>query len=490
MRAVLLVTLAAVASSSVLAQKDPHFVDGRNTIVHLFEWKWADIAAECENFLSKKRFGGIQISPPSENVIIDNPYRPWWERYQPISYSLTTRSGDEGAFADMVRRCNQVGIRIYVDLVVNHMAATSGTGTAGSNCDAGSKWYPAVSYSNENFHGSCDIDYNDANSIRNCELSGLKDLDQSQDYVRGKIRDYMNHLIGLGVAGFRVDAAKHMWPSDLEAIFNSVDNLNSEFFGDGARAYYYQEVIDTGNDPVYNTEYIGFGDVIEFKHGAQLGNAFKGNNPLHYLSNWGTGWGLIDGSNALVMIDNHDTQRNGDFGILNYKDSKLYKAATAFMLAHSYDATTQVMSSFGFESSDDGPPNNNGELVSPGFTDDGTCTNGWICEHRWRQIFNMVEFRSVVAGTGLNDWWDNGDNQVAFSRGDKGFAAFTISGDINESIQTGLPAGTYCDVISGGLENGRCTGKSVSVDGNSRAQVSLSAGEDDAVLAIHVNAKL
>lgn len=39
--------------------------------------------------------------------------------------------------------------------------------------------------------------------VRNCELSGLKDLNQGSEYVRRMIVDYMNHLIDLGVAGFR-----------------------------------------------------------------------------------------------------------------------------------------------------------------------------------------------------------------------------------------------------------------------------------------------
>ena len=47
---------------------------------------------------------------------------------------------------------------------------------------------------------------------------GLTDLDGSQSYVQDKISGYFNHLIDLGVAGFRVDAAKHMWPKDLAAI--------------------------------------------------------------------------------------------------------------------------------------------------------------------------------------------------------------------------------------------------------------------------------
>jgi hypothetical protein len=29
-----------------------------------------------------------------------------------------------------------------------------------------------------------------------------------------------------------------------------------------------------------------------------------------------------------------------------------------------------------------------------------------------------------VLGTGVNDWWDNGDYQIAFCRGGKGFIAF------------------------------------------------------------------
>lgn len=88
---------------------DPHFVKGHGGIVQLFEWKWKDIADECENFLSPRGYGGVQISPPNENAIIIN--RPWYERYQPISYSLKTRSGDENDFLDMTTRCNAVGVR-------------------------------------------------------------------------------------------------------------------------------------------------------------------------------------------------------------------------------------------------------------------------------------------------------------------------------------------------------------------------------------------
>lgn len=52
--------------------------------------------------------------------------------------------------------------------------------------------------------------------VRNCKLSGLNDLHQGSENVREKIVEYLNKLISWGVAGFRVDAAKHMWPGDLQ----------------------------------------------------------------------------------------------------------------------------------------------------------------------------------------------------------------------------------------------------------------------------------
>lgn len=140
--------------------------------------------------------------------------------------------------------------RVYVDVVFNHMTGdwSNAQGTGGSYADTGSKYYPAVPYGSNDFHSSCTINnYNDADNVRNCELSGLKDLDQSSDYVRGKIVEFLNKLIDLGVAGFRVDAAKHMWPSDLQAIYGQLKNLNTDYgFNSGARPFIYQEVIDLG----------------------------------------------------------------------------------------------------------------------------------------------------------------------------------------------------------------------------------------------------
>lgn len=44
------------------AHQDPHYVPGHEGMVHLFEWKWTDIAKECETFLGPMGYGGVQVS--------------------------------------------------------------------------------------------------------------------------------------------------------------------------------------------------------------------------------------------------------------------------------------------------------------------------------------------------------------------------------------------------------------------------------------------
>lgn len=120
-----------------------------------------------------------------------------------------TRSGNEAQFRDMVRRCNKAGVRIYVDIIINHMSAQRSLseaviGTGNSTADLKTKNYTAVPYNHNDFHTSCTIDnWNDPFQVRNCELVGLHDLDQSSEYVRKKIVDFINDMIDAGVAGIR-----------------------------------------------------------------------------------------------------------------------------------------------------------------------------------------------------------------------------------------------------------------------------------------------
>ncbi|XP_054771679.2 alpha-amylase 2-like [Lytechinus pictus] len=479
----LICCLLAVTVAFASAQTVPNFKNGRKVIVHLFEWKWTDIAAECERYLGMYGFAGVQISPPSEHNEVWSPWRPWYERYQPIGYGLNSRSGNEAEFADMVRRCRDVDVLIYVDAVINHMAAFD-------------YYFPLVPYHSTDFNvpsGNCktgnDMNYGNAESVRNCDLVGLNDLRfgaQCDYYTNDKVIEYLNKMIDYGVAGFRIDAAKHMWPGDLWDIVGGLKNT-----WDGSRPYVFQEVIDrSGSEAVSCHEYTGIGDVTEFKYCDKIVGIGRGNNLAKYFSNFGEAWGMMNTDSAFVFVDNHDNQRShgGGGDILTYKESTPYKKALAFGMAWDY-GTFRIMSSFEFSDPDSSPPaNSDGSTQSPYINADSTCGGGWVCEHRWRQIRNMACFRNAAGWEPVLNFVDNGNNAIGFSRGNRAYFAlnnegYTVTGD----VYTGLPAGEYCDVISGDPTNSGCTGRTVTVKSDGRAWLSVDPGEDSMV-AFHIGA--
>lgn len=340
---IFLTLIAFVTIESTLGQFDPHFIDSRQGIVHLFEWKWLDIAKECEDFLGPKGYGGVQTSPANENAVISG--RPWYERYQPMSFKLQTRSGTEDEFKEMVERCRKAGVRIFVDVVVNHMAAPGPesplTGTAGSTADPLARDFPAVPFNRSEFHASCGINnYGNATEVRVCELSSLPDLNQGNSVVREKIIEFLNHLLDLGVAGFRMDACKHMFPSDLRIIYGSLKPLSAtNGFIAGTRPFIYQEVIDLGNESVKRQEYTTLGTVTEFTFSAQIGMVFrKDERDLSALERWGVSSGFLPSRYSFVFVDNHGECQmfsNGSF----YFDFELHRQSArswCWWLDHSH----------------------------------------------------------------------------------------------------------------------------------------------------------
>ncbi|MCM5678390.1 alpha amylase C-terminal domain-containing protein [Schlegelella sp. S2-27] len=477
----------------------------RTAFVHLFEWKWTDVAKECETYLGPKGFAAVQVSPPNEHHWVTSgdgaPY-PWWMRYQPVSYHLDrSRSGTRAEFQDMVNRCNAAGVGIYVDAVINHMS-----GGNGGTSSAGRSWshhnYPGL-YGSQDFHQPvCSItNYGDANNVQNCELSGLQDLNTGSSYVRAKIADYLVDLASMGVKGFRVDAAKHISPGDLGAI---IDNVNSRTGAN--KPFWFLEVIGAAGEAVQPSQYFALGNsqvtVTEFSYGKELYGKFAGGGKLADLQSFGPSWNLMPSSKAVAFVDNHDKQRGhgGGGGYVTYHHGSTYDLANIFMLAWPYGYPA-LMSSYGFNRSSSydtsyGPPHySDGATKGPwdGNPSSPACfdpsVGGWVCEHRWRGIGNMVAFRNATVDNWfVSDWWSNGNNQIAFGRGDKGFVVINKEGNaLTRSFKTSLPAGQYCDVISGDFNNGTCTGSIVTVDAGGYAMMSAPA---NGAAAVHVGARI
>lgn len=92
----------------------------RNPVfVKLWEWNYVDIGRECQEFLGPNGFDAVQVSPVTEHIL--GPQ--WWTKYQPVSFSLNSRSGSMEDFSSMVRDCRAAGVQVIVDLIINHIAS-------------------------------------------------------------------------------------------------------------------------------------------------------------------------------------------------------------------------------------------------------------------------------------------------------------------------------------------------------------------------------
>jgi alpha-amylase len=460
-----------------------------DVFVHLFEWKWTDIAAECETVLGPAGFAAVQISPPEEHSIV--PTHDWSERYQPVRYNIDrSRSGTGTEFTDMVNRCHAAGVGIIVDAVINHMTNYPSPGV-GSDGSPYSKYdYPGL-YTASDFHPPCTVNnYADAANVQDCELLGLPDLNTGLASVRQKIAGYLITLARLGVAGFRIDAAKHIQQVELDDILDIVD---STMTAEGRSIpYYYLEVSTGPGEALGPRDYYGeayssggAADITEFTF-VGVGDKFRqiGGQHISQLNPNGTAgnqfsltaWGLMPSDKAVVFLQNHDTQHQCG---LSDRDGNVFRVANVWMLAQPYGYPS-ILSSYAFNcplENSMGPPSD-----ANGWTVSVTCASSletavdgeWVCEHRDPAIKNMVRFRRVVAGTDINHWWDNDANAIAFSRGSKGFVAINREATtVDTTVPTGMAPGTYCDLITGGVNGPACTGTTLVVDATGTVRVDL-----------------
>lgn len=423
--------------------------------VHLFEWTWEDVARECEEVLGPTGYRAVQISPPQEHVIIPELNFPWWQRYQPVSYQLISRSGDRAQLAEMVQRCRAVGVDVYADAVINHMAAVdAASGFAGTEFSRYN--YPGL-YRAEDFNDcrQAITDYQNAEQVTQCELVGLPDLNTALPGVQSQLADYLADLSSLGIVGFRIDAAKHMRSAELAAILQQVRDLVEP------DPFIYQEVIDPGTEAIKKSDYYGSGDVIDFEYGRIVGEAFLnvGDRTPAGLHDALSAADLVPSQQSMVFIDNHDKQRGhgGGGNYVTYQDGELHTLAMVFMLAYPY-GKPRIMSSYAFVTSEQGPPATaTGRTRTVYEPNRLGCGGEWVCEHRQPAVTAMVTFRAVTqAVPEVTDWWSHGGNQMAFGRGDRGFVVINREATtLTHTFQTQLPAGDYCEVI-GAEANGDC----------------------------------
>jgi alpha-amylase len=252
----------------------------------------------------------------------------------------------------------------------------------------------------------------------------------------------------------------------------------------------YQEVIEDPCVDISSSEYFKNGLVLEFDYGAKIAEFFKrSDRRLGDLRTFGERWReLMPSNRAVVFIDNHDTQRgHAGGGVLNYKDGALYDLANVFMLTWPYGYPA-LMSSYEFTDTEAGPPSVDGKTKRVHDGERLDCFGSdWVCEHRRPQIANMVAFRNhTLSDWHVDNWWDNGNNQIAFGRGDKGFVVINKEDSaLDRTLETGMPPGRVLQCLGRRHHRRDCSGSTITVDRERTARFRVPA-----MAAIHVGQKV
>lgn len=114
-----------------------------------------------------------------------------------------------------------------------------------------------------------------------------------------------------------------------------------------------------------------------------------------------------------------------------------------FLLGQDY-GQPNVLSGYTFTNTDDGSPQSNG------ISADVNCASApWRCEHRWPAIAGMVRFHNAAGTTAMSRKVSSSSNRISFSRGSVGSVVINRdSSSWTTTVQTDVPAGTYCNVIN------------------------------------------
>ena len=223
------VKLLSLAVSSAVLAFAPNLAFAKNyesemVIIHPFQWSYDSIAKECTEYLGPAGFDGVQISQPAEHA---NKGNVWWAVYQPVNFNnFTTMTGNETQLKNMIKACNEAGVKVFADAVFNQRP-NDGVGLGGSTY--GNNSYPDGFNDGDFHHNGCSVsNYSDEWNVRQCALLGMTDTATDNSSTQDKIADFLVKLMGMGVYGFRIDAAKHMHYNDINAIMEEPNEFTKK----------------------------------------------------------------------------------------------------------------------------------------------------------------------------------------------------------------------------------------------------------------------
>ncbi len=402
-----------------------------DVILHAFNWRYATVearAAEIHNL----GYRAVLVAPP-----LKSEGGAWWARYQPQDYRVIEHPlGNREDFARMSNALRARGIRVYADIVLNHMANEAAQrpdlnypGQGVLNQYAGNSTY----FGRQRLYGDlrynflslwdfgpahCIHDYNDVWQVQNWRLcsgagdAGLPDL-LANDYVVEQQRVYLDALKRLGVTGFRIDAAKHMPLSHINRVLSADIKSGVHVFG---------EVITNGGvgDSEYHLflqPYLNGTDhgAYDFPLFSAIRSAFAFGGSMSTLVDPGAVGLAVPGARAITFTVTHDIPNNGIFRylLLDAGDETL---AYAYVLGR--DGGSPLLYSDHNESGD----------------------NRWVHAYRRADLAAMIRFHNDNHGNDMQVL-AHGSCHLIFRRGNRGIVGVNKCGhtvhatvDMNNSV--------------------------------------------------------
>ncbi|MDD5599238.1 MAG: alpha-amylase family glycosyl hydrolase [Victivallaceae bacterium] len=397
-----------------------------NVIVQLFNWKYRDIEKILPE-LKKYGYSHIHVSPPQQSNEQGKLCRKWYGRYQPVDFrKISGPLGNESEFRQMNIAADRYGIKIIADVVINHMAGGNYKTLNGEKVMIEEK-YP--DFTPADFHPFLEIvDWNNPKEVQNGWLYGdLPDLDTSSPGVRIKLRNYLKKLLSLGVDGFRIDAAIHISPQDLSAIFKDV-SPDILVFCEISR-----------KDPAAMKPYsdmLPYMDFYDFPLVNTMKQAFSPGGDLGILVAPASSGKALAGEKAITFVTNHDIDRGYAYPKEEGMDDSRWQIS-------GFDRPLAYAYIFGRE---DGLPYVFVDMKNPKAAIDVFPDESYDRP----EILAGIRFHNLFLGKS-EKWLDIKTDRLIWQRGDSGLVVINKSA-ANFSVdnfQTSLRPGIYTEIRHG-----------------------------------------
>jgi len=464
--------------------------------VKLWEWNYADVARECQETLGPQGFDAVQLSPFTEHV----KGHQWWVRYQPVSFGLNSRSGTALELRRAVATCRAAGVAIIADVVLNHMARPCHSAEAQTNGATPCVGWSGTRYGNRqtegaqgwdsagptDFHhqvdhltwGACGVGpetgflcgslvTTDCSCCK-CDMYGLPDWNLSQPTVQEMHSRHLSDLFEMGVTMLRVDAALYMESEHFAAIVH-------RFPWDVVYQEWWHELAVPGRTDVFGL----YRDLHFMRKLADLLHVQNAERSAEVVM-LSRGDYFIPPHEALYSTCFHDGRTdNADPATPTFKNGLAFHQQQLFMMASPFPVSVLLWSGYSWKSIEQGPPGcESGDHCVPRspFTDflgsateclptptgtplpaEESSSRQWVCEHRWRGVAGLLQFRKACRGLPVERVWTRGtvpamrSGHVAFRTGQECFVAIARGGqgDFDLSgLQLQFPSGRYCDLAS------------------------------------------